>query len=303
METLSSSLTPDPSSFERLHVWIDGELRPPERAVLPVWDHGLLYGDGVFEGVRLRNGALYRIDEHLARLRNSSRFLDLKLQFDEPAILDGIAGTATANGLDDAHVRVIHTRGVGLPGLDPRRCSRTSLLILTYPFPPLLGSEPIALIVSSVIRKAPRSVDAAVKSLNYLDGILAKMQANAAGAGDALMLDAQGYVAEATGTNVFCVTGGVLRTPTLTAALPGITRKTVLDLAEADGIPTRVEVLTPGELYLADEVFLTGTAAGIVPIDSIDGRPLPDAPGTVTKRLDDAYRATWSDPDYSTRIR
>lgn len=292
----------DLSTFEHLSVWIDGELRPPAQAAVSVWNHGLLYGDGVFEGIRLRDGALYRIDDHLARLRGSCHVLGLEMRFDHDTIVEAIASTARANGLRDAHVRIIATRGMGAPGIDPRRCPHSSLIILVYPFPPLLGSEPITLVVSSVARKAPRSVDAAVKSLNYLDSVLAKMQANAAGAGDALMLDGQGNVAEATGTNVFCVSNGVLRTPPLTAALPGITRRTVIELAEAAGIAVHVEPLTPGDVYLADEVFLTGTAAGIAPIAAVDGRAVPAAPGAMTQRLDVAYRTTWSEPRYTTVV-
>jgi branched-chain amino acid aminotransferase len=145
-------------------------------------------------------------------------------------------------------------------------------------------------------------VDAAVKSLNYLDSILAKMQANAAGAGDAIMLDGDGQVAEATGTNVFCVHNGMLRTPPCTSALPGITRRTVIELAAEQGIPTLIEHFTTGDLYLADEAFLTGTGAGIVPIRAVDGRPLETSPGEVTRLFIDAYRRTWDDSRYSSPL-
>jgi branched-chain amino acid aminotransferase len=291
-----------PDELAALSIWRDGELLGPERAALSVWDHGVLYGDGVFEGLRLRDGWLYRPELHLERLMRSGRIIGLEPVYDDAAILSAVATLAQANRLTDAHVRLLWTRGAGLPGLDPRRCPRTSLTILAYPFPPLLGTEPIALITSSIVRKSPRSVDAAAKTMNYLDGILAKIQANAAGANDALMLNGSGYVAEATGANLFVVTGGLLRTPPTTAALPGITRATVLELAATRGIRRAVEQLTVGDVYVAEEAFLTGTAAGIVPVAQLDGRPLREVPGPTTKLLQDAYAATWNDPAYSKEI-
>ena len=199
-------------------------------------------------------------------------------------------------------MRVVVTRGVGFPGIDPRRCPTATTLILVYPFPPLLGSDPISLITSGVARKSPRSVSARVKSLSYLDSVLAKVQANASGAGDALMLDGTGLVAEATGANVFCIHGTALRTPTTIASLAGITRATLLELAPSVGLEPVVEQLEPGDLYTADEVLLTGTGAGIVPVASIDGRVLPAAPGPHTAALDAAYRRTWTDPAYTVAL-
>jgi branched-chain amino acid aminotransferase len=285
-----------------LSIWRDGEVVDSARATVSVWDHGLLYGDGVFEGIRIRSGRIYRPYDHLARLRGSARATAIEIPYSDAELLAGIAATARANGLDEAHVRVIVARGVGLPGIDPARCPTATTLILVYPFPPLLGSEPVTLIVSSVARKSPRSVPARVKSLSYLDSVLAKVQANAAGAGDALMLDGSGFIAEATGANVFCVHGSVLRTPPVTASLSGITRGTVLDLAATAGLEARVEVLEAGDLYAADEVFLTGTGAGIVPVRAIDGRDLPPAPGRYTTAIEAAYRSTWADPAYSVAL-
>jgi branched-chain amino acid aminotransferase len=282
-----------------LKIWRDGEIVDSAEAAVSVWDHGLLYGDGVFEGIRLRAGRIYRPQLHLARLRGSARAVALEIPYGDDDLLAGIADTARANAIDEAHVRVIVTRGVGFPGIDPRRCPRATTLILVYPFPPLLGSDPISLITSGVARKSPRSVSARVKSLSYLDSVLAKVQANASGAGDALMLDGTGLVAEATGANVFCVHGTALRTPTTIASLAGITRGTVIELAPSVGLEPVVEALEPGDLYTADEVFLTGTGAGIVPVASIDGRSLPAAPGPFTAMLDDAYRRTWADPAYT----
>jgi branched-chain amino acid aminotransferase len=228
--------------------------------------------------------------------------IDLELAYSDAALVEAVRTAASANGLRDAHVRILVTRGRGLPGIDPRRCPQASVLVLVYPFPPLLGSDAVTLLVSNVVRKAPRSVDPGTKSLNYLDSVLAKIQANAAGVGDALMLDGQGLVAEATGTNVFCVSESTLRTPPLTASLPGVTRRTVIELADENELRVAVEALTVGDLYAADEVFLTGTAAGIVPVSAIDGRELPESPGPLTRVLMHAYRATWTDPRYTTRI-
>ena len=283
-------------------IWRDGELRRGAGASISIWDHGLLYGDGIFEGVRLRSGLLYRLPLHLARLRRSARILQLAVEVSDGELAQAIAAVCHANDLPDAHIRVIVTRGVGLPGIDPRRCPQSSLLILAYPFPPVLGDRPIRLLTSSVVRKAPRSVDAHVKSLNYLDAVLAKQQANAGGFDDALMLDAEGMVAEATGANVFLVRQGALVTPECTAALPGITRQTVMELAMVMGVSTEVRRVTLGDVYLADEAFLTGTGAGIVPIASVDGRLISEAPGRITTKLIKAYRASWASPEFTTSL-
>jgi branched-chain amino acid aminotransferase len=289
-----------PAEIARLAIWRDGELFPPEEAHVPVWDHGFLYGDGVFEGLRLRSGRLYRPELHLDRLAGSGRILGLTPRYSAEELLSAVAELIEANALSDAHVRIIWTRGIGMPGLDPRRCPTTSVTILAYPFPPLLGSAPLRLITSSVVRKSPHSVPARAKSLNYLDSILAKLEANDAGADDALMLDAAGNVAEATGTNLFIVHRGTLCTPPTIAALPGITRATVIELAEQERIPVTVSPMTLGDIYVADEAFLTGTAAGIVPVGEIDGRVLTSAPGPISTRIAKLYEDTWLSPEYST---
>jgi len=283
------------------HVWRDGALLPPEQAVVSVWDHGFLYGDGAFEGVSLHASRLFRLDDHLRRLRRSARILAMEPTYDDAGIRAAIVDCCRANELTDAHVRIILTRGVGRPGIDPTRCPRPSLYVLAYPFPPLLGTDPIDLMTSSVTRKSPRSVDAAVKSLNYLDGILAKLQAHAAGAADALMLDGEGYVAEATTANVFAVLGEEVVTPEPTAALAGITRDTVIRLTREADLVVSERRISVGELITADEVFLTGTAAGIVPVGAIDGRALPSPPGRTTSWVSGAYAeartsARWSEP-------
>lgn len=286
-----------------LTVYYDGEYVEASEARIPIWDHGLLYGDGIFEGMRLFSGSLFRPYDHLARLATSARAMGLELPLEGEALLDVICEVIVRSGLEDAHVRPIVTRGFGAPGLDPARCERSSLIVAAYPFPPLLGSKPIGVIVSSVTRKAPRSVGGHVKSLNYVDAVMAKRQANAAGAGDAIMLDHLGAVAELTAANVFAVIGGTLVTPTLRSALPGVTRRTILELAEERGIPTEVRDVWPMELYIADAVFATGSGAGIVLIDRVDGNSVPTLDNEILAAVSDGYWARTRDPRYLVPVR
>lgn len=209
-----------------------------------------------------------------------------------------IGEVVVRSGLRDAHVRPIVTRGFGAPGVDPSRCERPSLIVSAYPFPPLLGSEPISVLISSVVRKAPRSLGAHVKSLNYLDAVVAKRQASAAGMGEAVMLDVLGAVAECSAANLFAVIDGVLVTPTTRAALPGITRRTVLELAEELAIPAVERDLWPMELYTAEALFATGSGAGIVPIGTVDGIELDTVGHPVLAAIVEGYRARTHDPAY-----
>ena len=205
-------------NYADLWVSLDRELVRAAAACVSVWDHGLLYGDGCFEGLGARNSRLFRPHDHLRRLTRSARALGLTVPLGIDEMLDEIGSVLTANRLTDAHVRVILTRGRGAPGLDPRRADAPSFIVMAYPFPPLLGTRPLSLIISSVARKSPRSVDGHIKSLNYLDAILAKLQANAAGADDAVMLDDLGHVAEVTSANVFVVCDDAIATPTTRSA-------------------------------------------------------------------------------------
>jgi branched-chain amino acid aminotransferase len=281
-----------------LVAYADGEYLDAAQARVSIFDHGLLYGDGVFEGMRLFDGALFRPADHLERLGRSARSLGIELPLGPDELLEVICQVVVRSGLRDAHVRPILTRGFGTPGLDPARCERPSLYVAAYPFPPLLGSDPISVLVSSVVRKAPRSLGAHVKSLNYLDGVMAKRQANAAGMQEAIMLDVFGAVAECTAANLFVVLDGVLVTPTTRAALPGITRRTVLELAREQGIPVEERDVWPGELPLAEAMFATGSGAGIVPIAAVDGAPLPTASSAILASLREGYRARTRDPRY-----
>lgn len=278
-------------SLYNLQVFINGQFVSGAAAAISVWDHGLLYGDGIFEGIRCYDGMLFKLDQHLDRLYDSARPLGLTIPLDRSQFSQFILETVRLNQLRDAHVRVIVTRGLGLPGIDPRRAGPATIVIMAYPFPPLLGSEPIRVIISSIRRKSPQSVYANIKSLNYLDNILAKLEANAAGVSDAIMLDTNGYVAEATGQNLFVVKDGVLITPTTIAALAGITQATIIDLAKQKGIPTVERNISPGELFTANEAFLTGTASEVVPISQVSGRSIADGlVGPITQLLQNAYQ-------------
>jgi len=298
---MSSSKTSfDPAG---LTVYVDGEYVDGAEARVSIWDHGLLYGDGIFEGMRLFDGSLFRPRDHLARLERSARSIGLELPLGEDELLDVICEVIVRSGLNDAHVRPIVTRGFGAPGVDPARCERSSLYVAAYPFPPLLGSDPIRVLISSVVRKAPRSLGAHVKSLNYLDAVMAKRQATAAGMQEAIMLDVLGAVAECTGANLFLVVDGVLVTPTTRAALPGITRRTVIELAAELGVAVEERDVWPMELYVADALFATGSGAGIVPIAEVDGVRLGTVGNPLAAALSDGYRARTRDPRYLVPVR
>jgi branched-chain amino acid aminotransferase len=277
----------DPSG---LYVYVDGDFVDGAEARISVFDHGLLYGDGVFEGLRLFSSALFRPRDHLARLARSARAIRLELPLDTEELLAATTETVRRSRLTDAHVRIVVTRGFGTPGLDPARCEQPTLIIAAYPFPPHLGTDPLHLLTSSVVRKAPRSLGAHIKSLNYLDAIQAYQQARAAGASDAIMLDVFGAVAECTSTNLFAVIQGVLVTPTTRAALPGITRQTVLEFAAEQAIPCEVREVWPSELHTADAAFVTGSGAGIVPVASVDGFPLNSLNDSIVSRVSAGYR-------------
>jgi branched-chain amino acid aminotransferase len=283
----------DPSGLD---VYLDGEFVDASEARISIFDHGLLYGDGIFEGLRLFSGALFRPRDHLARLARSARAIRLELPLSGEELLAATVETARRSRLADAHVRIVVTRGYGSPGLDPARCERPTLIIAAYPFPPHLGSEPLRLVTSAVVRKAPRSLGAHVKSLNYLDSILAHQQARAGGANDAIMLDPFGAVAECTSANLFAVIDGVLVTPTTRAALPGITRKTVLELAAELGVPCEVREVWPAELHSADAAFVTGSGAGVVPVADVDGYPLDSAGDPIVTSLIAGYRERTASP-------
>lgn len=267
-------------------IWIDGDYVAPEAAKVSVYDHGLLYGDGLFEGIRAYQGRIFRLQAHLNRLYEGARALMIKIPLDIQALasqLRDAVSRETATGNPDSYIRLVVTRGVGPLGLDPYGCDNPSLIIIVdrirlYPAEFYQNGVPV---ISSVMRRnAPDSLDPRIKGLNYLNNILAKIQARQAGAQEAIMLNHQGYVAECTGDNVVCVKGRKLRIPASHyGALEGITLDAMLEVAKDLNIEYESTGLTLFDLYTADEVFLTGTGAELVPVCSIDGRPLtPNGP-------------------------
>ena len=282
-----------------LVAYVNGEYKPLSDASVSIFDHGFLYGDGVFEGMRVFDGGLFRAELHMERLARSTRTIGLPM----PDDMLGIVGEVVRrSGLSDAHVRPIVARGFGGPGIDPRSCPEPTVIVSAYPFPPFLGSDPIRLFTSSVVRKAPRSLGAHVKSLNYLDAIVAKQQAGELGCHDAVMLDSLGAVAECTGANLFIVVGDTLVTPTTRAALPGITRRTVLEIAAEDGIEAVERDIWPMELHAADGAFVCGSGAGVVPVGSFDGRSVTYPQHPLVERIQEAYRAKTRDAAYRTEL-
>ena len=271
-------------------VWLNGKLVDREDAKISVFDHGLLYGDGVFEGIRSYNGRVFRLKEHIRRLFDSANGIRLAIPMTPDELAKAVADTIQANGLKDAYIRVVVTRGVGTLGLDPNRCQAPTVFVITDKivlYPPELSENGLEIITAATMRNHPNAVNPRLKSLNYLNNILAKIEAIDAGTLEAVMLNHQGFVAECTGDNLFIVRDGVLFTPPIAAGiLEGITRDEIIAIAEDFGIKVREENLTRHDLYVADECFLTGTAAEVVPVVRIDKRTIGDGhPGPVTKRL------------------
>lgn len=277
-------------------VWIDGAIVPVAEARVPVTDHGLLYGDGLFEGIRVFGGRVFRLDDHMARFAAGARALALELPGGVERVRKVVLETVRAYGASEAYVRLILTRGEGALGVDPTTCSEPRLICLVdqlaiYPEEKL--SQGIDLVTASLRRPPADVLDPQVKSLNYLNNALAKLEARQRGADEALLLNLAGNVAEASVANVFVHRDGVLATPpTSDGALEGITRRTVLELARELGIPAGERTLGRQDLFAADEVFLTGSGAGLVPVRSLDGRTLGEGkPGPLYAKLRAAFLA------------
>jgi len=277
-----------------MKVWIDGEILDAAEARVPVTDHGLLYGDGIFEGLRVYAGRIFRLDAHMARFEAAARAIALALPGGIAAVREIVIETVRAHGVDDAYVRLIATRGDGPLGVDPTSCPRARLICIAdrvHIYPPEKLSRGLDLVTSSLRRPPADVLDPRIKSLNYLNNAMAKLEARQRGADEALMLNVQGMVAEASVANVFVVRNGILLTPPATdGALEGITRSTVLDLAATLGIPAREQTLGRFDFFSADEAFLTGSGAGIVPVRSLDGRVVGSgSPGAVFERIRAAF--------------
>jgi branched-chain amino acid aminotransferase len=279
-----------------MKVYINGKFRDEAEATISVFDHGLLYGDGIFEGIRAYHGRVFKLKEHIDRLFYSAKAILLTIPMSHADMSRAVVETCRANQVQDGYIRLVVTRGVGTLGLNPNRCNEPSVIIIAGKiqlYPPELYQKGMDIITVPTVRNLHSALNPAIKSLNYLNNILAKIEANNAGCEEAIMLNAEGFVAECTGDNVFIVKENQLLTPPLTAgALYGITRRVVLDLAVELGFKVAETNLTRYDLFNADECFLTGTGAELVPVVRLDGRVIGTGkPGPITERLVAQYRA------------
>jgi branched-chain amino acid aminotransferase len=279
-----------------MKVFIDGKYYDERAAKISVFDHGLLYGDGVFEGIRAYHGRVFKLREHIDRLFYSAKAILLEIPMSHAQIMRAVVEACRINKIHDGYIRLVVTRGVGTLGLNPNRCKNPSVIIIADKiqlYPPALYQKGMEIVTVPTVRSLHSALNPAIKSLNYLNNILAKIEANHAGCEEAVMLNAEGYVAECTGDNLFIVKNGRLLTPPLSAgALYGITRGVVMELAEEEGLAVSEPNLTRYDLFNADECFLTGTGAEIVPVVKIDGRVVGTGkPGPITHRLVTEYHA------------
>jgi len=279
-----------------MKIYINGKFYDRENAKISVFDHGLLYGDGVFEGIRVYNRLVFKLNEHIDRLYESAHSIMLKIPLTKEQMIKAVISTLKENKLDDAYIRLITTRGEGDLGLDPRKClGKETIIIITDKialYPQRLYKEGMNIITVSTTRNAHEALNPQIKSLNYLNNIMAKIEATNCGYEEALMLNDSGYVAECTGDNIFIVKNNELYTPPeCMGALSGVTRETVLGLARSGKIQRHEHVFTRHELYVADECFLTGTAAEIIPVVKVDGRIIGHGkPGRMTLDLMKKFR-------------
>jgi len=271
-------------------IWINGELLAPEKATVSVYDHGLLYGDGVFEGIRSYGGKVFRLEAHLDRLWYSAKAILLEIPYTKSELAAAIEKTLEVNGIENGYIRVVITRGSGTLGIDPRKCSNPRVIVITDSielYPPEDYENGLEIVTVSTIRNHAAALSPRIKSLNYLNNILAKIEGQQAGCKEALMLNHKGEVSECTGDNIFLVRDGRLLTPPIDAGiLEGITRDAVMELARESGMPVEEIPLTRHDIYVADECFLTGTAAEVIPVVKLDSRPIGDGkPGKITRDL------------------
>ena len=276
-------------------IYLDGKLVPKEEAVISVFDHGFLYGDGCFEGIRVYDGNIFRLEEHIDRLYESAKTLALDIPLSHAEMTQAVLDTVAANQKRDVYVRLVVSRGFGDLGIDPDKCPRPTVVVIADDislYPQKFYDEGIALVTASVRRIPMQCLDPRIKSLNYLNNILAKIEAKKAGCVEAIMLNIRGRVAECTADNLFIMKNGELKTPDLLeGALGGITRSAVIDIAEQKGMIVDETRMGLHDIYNADECFLTGTGAEIVPVVNVDQRIIGDGkPGPVTMELLDAYR-------------
>lgn len=278
-----------------MKVFLNGRLVDKEDAKITVFDHGLLYGDGVFEGIRSYGGLVFKLNEHLDRLFESAELIELTIPMSKEELTEAIVETLKVNKLQDAYIRLVITRGVGDLGLDPRKCNSPTVFIITDKivlYPKEYYENGLEIVIAKTKRNIKDALSPQMKSLNYLNNILAKIEAIRANVEEAIMLNQDGYVTECTGDNIFIVRKGSLITPPADVGiLKGVTRLAVMNLAKKDGIPVKEEMVRPEDLYAADECFLTGTAAEIVPVTKIDGNVIGSGRlGRITSKLLEAFR-------------
>lgn len=271
-------------------IYINGDLLPKDQAVVSVYDHGLLYGDGVFEGIRVYSSKVFRNEDHINRLYESARAIRLEIPISPEEMTKAVAETVAANNIVDGYVRLVVTRGSGTLGLDIRRTSNPQVIVIADSislYPEDLYENGLKIITASTIRNHPGALSPRIKSLNYLNNILAKIEGTDAGCMEALMLNHKGEVSECTGDNIFIMKNGLLKTPPTDAGiLDGVTRQVVIELATEAGYTVQETSLVRHDIYVADECFLTGTAAEVIPVVALDQRPIgAGVPGEVTKRL------------------
>lgn len=277
-----------------LKIWIDGKFYDKADAKISVYDHGLLYGDGVFEGIRVYNGKIFECDAHVRRLYDSAKAIRLKIPIAPAELKNVMEQTVKTNGFHECYLRVVVTRGVGSLGIDPTKCANPSLIViadLIQVYPKEMFEKGIAVITASTLRMHPSALSPRIKSLNYLNNILARIEANDAGVPEAIMLNTEGNVAEGTVQNVFIVRDGQVRTPTThDGILEGVTRKVMMELCAKLGIPCVEKSIQRLDLYIADEMFLTGTGGEVMPVTKIDGRQIGSGEaGPITRRLLKAF--------------
>lgn len=283
------------STNNKQKIWLDGEIVNQAEAKVSVFDHGLLYGDGIFEGIRMYSGRVFRLDQHIDRLFSSAKSILLKLPWTKDEVIQAVVDTIKANHLTDGYVRLVITRGVGGLGLNPYLCPRPSMFIIAANIQ-LYSDESyingLDLITCATRRPTPAALSPQVKSLNYLNNVMAKIECIQAGVMEGIMLNEQGYVAECTGDNVFIVKKGIVYTPPVSdGSLDGITREVIFDLCKSEGIEIREASMTRHDVFIADEAFLTGTAAEVIPFVKLDQRVIGDGtPGPLSKQLINAFR-------------
>lgn len=278
-----------------MKVYLSGSLVDEADAKVSVFDHGLLYGDGVFEGIRAYHGKVFLLDEHVERLYESAKVIALEIPMSRGEMAEAVLETCRANGIESGYIRLVVTRGVGTLGLNPYLCKKPEIIIIAAGiqlYPPELYDTGMKVVTVGTVRNHPEAINPRVKSLNYLNNVMAKIEAINAGVLECVMLNSQGQVAEASGDNIFVMKNGVLKTPPVwCGALDGITRRAVMRIAADAGIPVREDVMQRYDLFTADEMFLTGTAAEVIAVTNVDRRPIGDGtPGPVTRDLQRRFK-------------